>query len=485
MFRPVTRNVFGVVLLLSASCTSGQGARPQADTVAQGVHSASAQSPASRDSLGHDRIVGTLGARLDSVLGRFTEYGFSGTVLVVRDRRVVLLKGYGLADVTRGVRNSAATRFEMNSMAKMFTGASILQLAAAGKLRLDDPVERFLGPFPAGKRGATITHLATHTSGLIVAGTDLASDTRDAFVRDVKQSPREAAPGEQYRYSNAGFSLLAAIIEIVSGQSYEEYLRRHIFPPAGMRTAIFREQVPADDSLFAHGYYGTPAALEPGPPNPYGWGTIGAGGVWITVGDMYRWIVAVEDGAILPEQQRRILFSIPKPPAEEAFGWHVRPATQSAKARIDKGGGSDDFATQLLYYPEERVVIIWASNNLRQRWRQTLNRALPAIVFGETAPELPPVERLSRAQLTQLAGRYVVGNDTLDLQLGGNYLYAAANRLEVPTNVMFFPQSTTLFTGFDPVPRTVTRLHFRQGETPSLIVELANGKRLAGRRSIQ
>lgn len=98
-----------------------------------------------------------------------------------------------------------------------------------------------------------------------MAGTNLAGDTREAFVRDVKGSPREAPPGEAYRYTHAGFSLLAAIIESASGQRYEAYLRQYAFEPAGMKTALFRDEVPANDSLFARGYVGTPAALERGP----------------------------------------------------------------------------------------------------------------------------------------------------------------------------------------------------------------------------
>lgn len=95
------------------------------------------QSPPA-DSLARERVVGALGAELDSALTRFSDYGFSGTVLVVRGRRIVLLKGYGMAIVERNVRNSAATRFEMNSMTKMFTGVSLLQLVAAGGIALDD-----------------------------------------------------------------------------------------------------------------------------------------------------------------------------------------------------------------------------------------------------------------------------------------------------------------------------------------------------------
>lgn len=438
----------------------------------------SAAQPA--DSLERERVSETLGAQLDSLLTRFSEYGFSGAVLVVRDRRIVLLKGYGLADLTRSVRNSAATRFEMNSLTKMFTGVSILQLAAAGRLRLTDSVERYLGGLP-GKSGATIEQLATHTSGLIVKGTALAGESRDAFLRDVRGTPREAAPGRQYRYTNAGFSLLAAIIEVASGQTYEDYLRDHAFAPAGMRTATFRPEVPATDTLFARGYRGTPAGLEPGPPNPYEWGTRGAGGVWTTVGDIYRWVVAVEDGRVLRPAQRSTLFSLPKPPAEEGFGWHVRAATATEKARIDKGGGSDDFASQLLYYPEQRVVIVWASNNLRQRWRRTLNQAIPNLIFGSSAPRLPGVARLPPADIAGRAGQYLSGADSLELRAGGNYLYASTNTLRVPTSVMFFPQDSSSYTAFDPATGTRSRMRFSPNRR-AVTLELDEGRRVRAER---
>ena len=265
------------------------------------------QSPPPTDSLERDRVVGALGARLDAQLTRFAAYGFAGTVLVLHGGQVVLLKGYGLADVELGIPNGAATRFEMNSMTKMFTGVAILQLVAKGLVRLSDPIGRYFPGLPAAKQRATIEQLATHTSGLIVKGTELAGDSRDTFVRSVADTPIESPPGEQYRYTNAGFSLLAALIETVTGGSYEHYLQQHLFVPAGMSSALFRNDLPAGDPRFANGYVGTPSRLEAGPANPYVWGTIGAGGVWCTVGDMYRWLVALEAGHVLGEAEMRTL----------------------------------------------------------------------------------------------------------------------------------------------------------------------------------
>ena len=105
---------------------------------------------------------------------------------------------------------------------------------------------------------------------------------------------------------------------------------------------------------------------------------------------MYRWLVFVESGEAIPAQFRTLLFRPPPSPSLEAFGWHYTARTDSSRTRIDKGGGSDDFASQLLYYPDERVIIIWTSNDLSKRWRQTLNRALPDLVFEGRTKAIPP-----------------------------------------------------------------------------------------------
>jgi CubicO group peptidase (beta-lactamase class C family) len=437
------------------------------------------QVAAPADSLASERVAGAHGARLDTALARYAQYGFWGSVLVVRDGRIVLLKGYGLADATRGIRNTPATRFEMNSITKTFTGAAILQLAAAGRLSPADAVERHLGAFPPGKRGATVEQLATHTSGLIREGSDLAGDSREAFVLSVKHTPREAPPGAAYRYSNAGFSLLAAIVEVTGGERYEDYVRRHLFAPAGMHTAFFRPELRPDDTLSAHGYMGSPAGLLPGPPNPYVWGTIGAGGIWATVGDMYRWLAAIEGGRILREEERRLVFT-PRP--SEAYGWHVATNT-AGRLQIDKGGGSDDFASQLLYYPRERVTIIWASNNLRQRWRRTLNASLQAIVFDDgDFPFPPPVADVPDSVLASYAGRYVAGGDTLELRTAPGYLYTLDNRLGIPADALFCPNTDAGFTGFDPQSGAMTHLRFDAARDGQVEIRLADGRRITAAR---
>ena len=333
------------------------------------------------DSLEQVRVAAGMGQRLDSLLSGFESEGFSGTVIIVQRERILLSKGYGFSNKERRIRNSPATRYELSSLTKMFTAAALLQLAAEGKIRLDDPLEKHLGPFPPEKKTATIEHLASHTAGLVGSQANVVGGSRDDFVTAVKQTPQESPPGTAYRYTNVGYSVLGALIEVKSGLKYEDYLRQRIFAPAGMRYPVFRNAVPADDTLFATGYGpadadGTSALL------PYQWGSIGAGGVWTTMGDVYRWVDAIEKRKVVPAQFRDRLFTPPRLPSREAFGWHYYPATDSTRLRIEKGGGSDIFATQLLGFPEEGLVILWASNDLHKRWRQTLNRELPTLILG-------------------------------------------------------------------------------------------------------
>lgn len=405
------------------------------------------------DSLERDQANGPLGERLDAQLKQLERFGFSGTVLVARGGEPMLIKGYGLADVEQGLPNTAATRFEMNSMTKMFTGLALLQLEAQGRLDLDAPLERYFGAMPEDKRGATVRQLATHTAGLVRQGTELAGDSRDRFVESVLRAPAESAPGERYRYSNAGYSLLAAIIEVASGESYADYLRGHVFEPAGMASATFRDELPGQDARFAHGYVGTPAAAVPGPPNPYAWGTIGAGGVWSSVGDIYRWVTTLEASRLLPPAQLAHWMTPPPPPVEEAFGWQVG-VSEDGRRLLQKGGGSDDFASQLLYYPDDAVVIVWTNNDRRQRWRPTLNRVLPAIVFGREGIRLPEMSSVPQEQICARVRSYRLGQDVLEIRCGAGVLYAVNGAPALSPSLPFHPVDGRHFVAFDPASMT-------------------------------
>ncbi len=424
------------------------------------------------------REIGTE-VRLDFVLSRYAEYGFNGVILVARKGQVVLERGYGLANRERGIPNTPATLFEMNSLTKPFTAAAVLQLEAAGKLKTTDSIGRYLGEMPAAKLAATIDQLATHTAGLVPEGTELDESSRTGFINSVKQVPPESPPGEAYRYTNAGYSLLAAIVEIAGREPFDDYLRRNFFRPAGLRNTGFRKDFESSDPRLAVGYGGTPAAYGPEPPNAYTWGTIGAGGVVSTVRDMYLWLKALQGEKILSAAQRRKMFQ-PRPEPREGYGWHVEADTGGIHF-IHKGGGSRSFASQILYFPREDLTIVWASNNLVQRWRQTLNRSLPAALSGDSVSLPPRIVGLDRKVLEQLAGTYSDDRgNRVELRAKEHYLYAQANSLSIPIDVMFLPQSPRAFTSFNPQSREITSLAFQpSGNTGSRAVfALPSGQRL-------
>jgi CubicO group peptidase (beta-lactamase class C family) len=401
-----------------------------------------------------------LSKKLDQMLTRYSEYGLSGSFLVAKDNQIILQKGYGLADRDRKVSNTQGTLFEMGSITKTFTAAAILKLEMARKLSVHDPISKYLGEFPKPKAGATIFHLLAHKAGLIVEGANLPSGgkDRDRFVQDMKETPVETAPGEQYRYTNAGFSVLAAIIEKVSGQSYEAFVREQLLKPAGMSNSGFRGDFSPDDPRIAHGYLGTPEKVEEGPALTYLWGTRGAGGLIATVGDLYKWHLALQTNQILSESARKKMFALA--PTEQ-YGWHVE-TTKRGTPLIHKGGGQVNFASHILYYPTERLVIIFATNNLQQRWRRVLVTNITNASLGESylLPEAPI--SLTSTELKRFEGAYVTpAGDAVLINATADYLYLTGKGASSVASVPLLPLSLTMFGGVDTATNKLVSLSFQ------------------------
>jgi CubicO group peptidase (beta-lactamase class C family) len=425
-------------------------------------------------------VQGTLGRRLDEVLRRYHEYGLSGTFLVAKDGPVVLHEGFGFADRDRHIPNGLGTVFEIASLTKTFTAAAILRLEMTGRLRTDDRIEAHLGPFPPAKARATLHHLLTHTAGLVREGTDVDTPDREAFITMMKEAPPESPPGERYRYTNAGYSLLAAVVERVSGEPYEVFVRRELFGPAGLADAGFRGERPEDDPRLAWGYLGALGRLERGLRLPLHWGTKGAGGIVMTVGDLYRWLLALRGDRVLSAAAREKAFHAWP---TEGYGWHV--GQERGRDVIHKGGGMPDFASHVVYYPRESLVVIFATNDLRQRWRQTLLRALPAVAFGEEPPLPPPIASVDAGALARLAGRYRTASGSLvEVQAHDGFLSLGENTLAVPLSVPFHPQSPTSFTGFDVQKAALVALRFdtdARGDVTRLSIGPDSGSETATR----
>ncbi|HEU4366394.1 MAG TPA: serine hydrolase domain-containing protein [Candidatus Krumholzibacteria bacterium] len=240
---------------------------------------------------------------VDHFLAAMVDSGFNGCVLIAKDDQVILHKGYGRADRARAEPVTLATPFWIASISKQFAAAAILKLADQERVSLEDPVTRFFGDVPADKRAITIHQLLTHTAGLQQYYAADGIVDRDAAVRAILERPLARQPGEGFGYSNDAYSLIAAIVEIVSGTPYEVYLRAELLEPAGMMHSGFWG--PAEHPEVADILGQAPDSTVARP----NWGFRGAVGMYATAGDLHRWYRALDDARVLSASSRRLLFA--------------------------------------------------------------------------------------------------------------------------------------------------------------------------------
>src|SRR5262245_61199432 len=181
-------------------------------------------------------------ARLSDYFQKVAGLGFSGAVLVSSGDKVLLRNGYGWADQTQRIPVTPETVFDIGSITKVFTAVAIMQLEERGKLSTSDKITKYFANVPEDKTNITLHHLLTHTSGLAYDDfyapatpevREILKD-REKFATRILSFPLAFPPGTNRTYSNSGFSLLAAIVEKLSGQPYEKYLRENVLQPAGM-----------------------------------------------------------------------------------------------------------------------------------------------------------------------------------------------------------------------------------------------------------
>jgi CubicO group peptidase (beta-lactamase class C family) len=212
-------------------------------------------------------------SQLEAYLKPFTETGnFTGAVLVARKGRVLFRHAYGMANYELQIPNSPATRFHIASVSKPFTAMTILQLEEQERLRVSDPVARFIPDFPNGDR-IKLEHLLTHTSGIPNVN-DLpdydtfarSPHTIEQLVAKFSSLPLDFQPGSDYHYSNSNYNLLALILEKVSGETYGD-VRKHILDPAGMQKTGHDGEALRLIPLAASGY--EPAGINSYEKAPY------------------------------------------------------------------------------------------------------------------------------------------------------------------------------------------------------------------------
>ena len=240
---------------------------------------------------------------------------FSGAVLLAKDGKAVFTAAYGLADREKKIPNKLDTRFRIGSMNKMFTAVSVLQLVQAGKIKLTDPLGKYLTDYPnpdvASK--VTIHHLLTHSGGTgdffgpQFDAHRLELRTFEDYVKLYGKRGLEFEPGSRWQYSNYGFLLLGVLIEKVTGQSYYDYVLEHVYKPAGMTsTASLPEDQAVPERSVGYMKSDGDHVWKPNTDTlPYR-GT-SAGGGYSTVEDLLRFANALQRHKLLDAQHTELL----------------------------------------------------------------------------------------------------------------------------------------------------------------------------------
>lgn len=336
---------------------------------------------------------------------------FSGSILIGKAGKVVFAKSYGMANYELAVPNAARTRFHIASISKSFTAAAILILEQQGKLRVEDPLSKFIPDYPSGDK-ITVHHLLTHRSGIPNAN-DLPEYAEKSKLRlslpEVialfKDKPLEFPPGSRFRYSNSNYNLLAFIIEKVSGKSYGEFLAENIFRPLKMDNTA--DDLGTDELIpnRASGY--VPVRMEDIQNAPYlNWSIKrGNGSLYSIVDDLYKWDRALYTDQILSKASREKMFT---DYGGFGYGWFVRKHFGRRVTSIT--GRSPGFTSSLERFIDDDTAIIVTANTY-SGITQSMSDDLAAIVFGE--PYQRPVRPVSIAApvLQAYVGHYQFGQD--------------------------------------------------------------------------
>lgn len=397
---------------------------------------------------------------VDALFRSVFKVGRAGAaVLVAKDGKILVEKGYGFADLGNRVPATPNTKFRIGSISKQFTAAAILKLAEEGKLSLQDTLAKFISDYPRANE-VTIHHLLTHTSGIhsytskpgFLEGATVGVKP-EAHIKAFQNDPYDFDPGQKWLYNNSGYYLLGYIIERASGKSYAEYLRQAFFDPLGMRdTGVHETTAILDDE--AYGYSFENGKIR----KAVNWDMSkagAAGALYSTVRDLYRWNEAIFSGKVLKESSLKAAFTPVKTASDDpdelketgyGYGWAIQ--TWRGLREISHGGGLNGFVSYLLRLPTENftvAVLVNCAPPFPGADPSSLAHEIPELVLGDKRParEVPRIDsNVSPASLEAIVGRYDYGIGIMNVTLEGKKVFA---QLGSQPKLEIFPRSETNF----------------------------------------
>lgn len=313
---------------------------------------------------------------------------FMGTILIARDGKPIVSKGYGMANVEFDAPNNSQTVFRLASVSKQFTAAAIMILQERGKLHTSDLACKYLKDCPAAWQAITIRHLLTMTHGIPNINASEIGSLRglpipmDQWFEVTSKKPLEYSPGEKFKYLNAGYAALGLIIEGVSGKSYGEFMQENIFKPLGMTRSGYEDPLRIIKNR-ATGYRQMPDTPITNLPYREIVRMYAAGGIYSTAEDLLLWSNSFFTNKILSKKSIDEMFTPFKEMQPDiGYAYGLWSSQQFGRRRLAHGGNATGFITYIAQYPEDRVTVIVLSNNERGSAGK-INDVLSAIVFGE------------------------------------------------------------------------------------------------------
>ena len=340
-------------------------------------------------------------------------------VLIARDGKIVFQGGFGLADIAKKTPITPETKFRIGSITKQFTAAAVLRLAEQGKLSLDDTLDKFYPDFPGGKE-VHVRQLMTHTSGLhsYTEKPEFMGRVKDPIepaklIEWFKDDKPDFAPGKGFHYNNSAYFLLGEIVAKVSGKSFAEHLKETIFDPLEMKdSGIYVNSAPP--SGMANSYSFTDGKLDPALDWDMSWAG-GAGAIYSTVGDLYRWNEAIFGGKVLSEASLKAATTpVELPPNVDGmnYGYGLMMLEVKRLPAVGHGGGLNGWSTYLVRLPEQKCTVVVLSNALPQPPKLSpagIAHGMAAQLLKDEIAKLPPLvedKTIDPKTFTDFVGRY-------------------------------------------------------------------------------
>jgi CubicO group peptidase (beta-lactamase class C family) len=296
-----------------------------------------------------------------------------------------LSKGYGYADLENEVRATDQTRYRLGSISKAITAVAVMQLAEAGKLDLDAPVQKYVPSFPEKRQAVTSRLLLGHLGGVRhyknaeeVGSTRHYSNLTEPLAI-FQDDPLVAPPGTKYSYTTYGYNLLGAVVEAASGERFVDYLRKKIFEPAGMATI-------ADDNVYriiphrTRGYRKAESGEIENCALADTSNKIPGGGMISDAADLVRFALAVRDGRLLKPETVAAMWTqqtlADGSKTTYGLGWFV--VQGDGPKRVGHSGGQQGTSTLLTMLPETGAVVVVMANLERSNVGRVVERIVEA-----------------------------------------------------------------------------------------------------------